>query len=429
MRGSVAGALLLCTTAVLAAPAALAAETVPPYAPAPDARSVPGGASTTSAASLELGATYTSSLPGGGARVAYSLGLDAASDAYVSVTAIPASSSTVKASDGIKVSVEGPDGRSCSFDTETFGTVRSPRPIAAWGAREHSAHGPRCKGAGTYYVIVERVGPSAAAPDAWDLELFTASEPPLEQAGATSGPAPWNSASPAPLAGDGVRRTGGAGFASAASVGQGVWSAAIEPGRTLFYKVPLGWGRQLYATAELGSASGEKGYTSGALDLSLYNPVRDLVDDASASYDGGPTAAALDPLPPVAYENRYAIPSRHKSVRFAGSYYLVVHLAADVAEKYGDGPFEVKLRIRVGGEAQAGPGYAGESKPSRVFEVASGEDAAAVVGGIGGAGGDGDGDGDTAMTVLAVSGIGAGTVVLVVLGVWVVVARRRAGLE
>ncbi|WP_369272184.1 hypothetical protein AB5J55_21210 [Streptomyces sp. R11] len=416
---TVVGALLLCTTAALPSGAALAAGTPSPYAFAPDARSVAGATGTADAVRLTPGATYKSSLPSDG-KIYYRLDLDATSDTYVSATAIPAPGSTVAANDGIRISVQDTDGHSCSFETQTFRAVQSPRPIAAWAAREISANRSRCESAGTYYAVVERVGPASSATDTWDLELFAASEPSLEQTGATSAPEAWDSASPAPLTGQGVRREGGSGFASAVAVGEGVWSTDIEPGRTFFYKVPLAWGRQLYATAELGSSAGGDGIAVGALDLSLYNPARGLVEYAGTNYDGSQKAAEIDPLPPVAYENRYAVPDRLSGMRFAGAYYLVVHLSAEVAEKYGDGPLPLTLRVRVGGSAESGPSYAGESEPPGVFQVGGGHPGAAAESGAGGGG-------DAAMTVLAVSGIGAGTVVLVVLGVWMVVARRRVG--
>ncbi|MFE7273346.1 hypothetical protein [Streptomyces sp. NPDC057623] len=419
-RVAVVGALLLCASAALPGGAALAAATPTPYAFAPDARSVTGASGTADAASLTPGATYRSSLPSD-ARTYYSLELDAVSDVYVSATAIPAPGSTIRPGDGIKVSVEDSDGRSCSSGTKTFGIVSTPRPIAAWGAREVSVKRSRCTTEGTYYVIVERVSTATSAPGTWDLELFATSEPPLRQTGATTAPGAWDSASPAPLTGEAVPREGGSGFASAEAVGNGVWSADVEPGRTLFYKVPLDWGRQLYATAELGSSNSGYGNTGGALNLSLYNPVHGFVDDASATYDGRQKSAELDPLPPVTYENRYAGPAPLSAMRFAGSYYLVVHLAAEVAEKYGEGPFRLTLRVRLEGAAQPGPAYAGVPEPRDVIQAGTGDWAA-----TGGGAGSGSG-GDAAMTVLAVSGIGAGTAVLVVLGVWTVVARRRAG--
>ncbi|MFC5214107.1 hypothetical protein [Streptomyces coerulescens] len=422
-RAAIVAALLLCATAALPNGPALAAGTPDPYVFAPDARPVTGGASTADAAPLAPGTTYKSSLPGDG-EIHYRLDLDDTSDAYVAVTAVPASGSTLYAGDGIEVTVRDATGHSCSQDTETFGVAHSPRPIAVWGTRDISAARTRCETAGAYDVIVERVSTAESAPDTWALELFAVTEPPLKQAGETSAPETWDSATPDPLTGEGERRKGGSGFASAVPVGEGAWTSDIEPGRTLFYKVPLDWGRQLHATAELGASKSRDGYAVGALNLALYNPARGFVDDAGANYDGSEKSAELDPLPPVAYENRYARTSRLSAMRFAGSYYLVVHLSVVVAERYGDGPFELTLRVREEHSAEAGPGYAGESEPRDVFQVSESDREAAAAGGVGGGAG---GGGDAALTVLAVSGLGAGTLVLVVLGVWMVVARRRVG--
>ncbi|MEU6547311.1 hypothetical protein [Streptomyces sp. NPDC046859] len=424
-RSAAVGALLLCTTAVLPVPAALAAGTPGPYGFDPDATSVTGAPTTAGAKPLSAGTTYRSSLPADGV-VHYSLELDATSDTYVSATAAPAPGSTVSAGEGVKVTVQDAAGRSCSFDTETFGVVRSARPIAAWGAREISADRPRCKTAGTYDVVVERVGTPVTAPDAWDLELFVVSEPALREPAAEV-PEAWNSRTPAPATGEPVAREGGSGFASAVPVGPGVWGAGIEPGGTLFYKVPVGWGGQLSATAELAAADGRGGYTTGALSLTLYNPARGFVDDVSANYAGRRESAALPPLPPVAYENRYAGPDRLSAMRFAGSYYLVVHLASEVGDKFGDGPFGVALRVRTDGSEKAVPDYAGEPRPDDVFEAVPVDLGEVTEGPAKGGTAGGGGGGDAAMTVLAVSGIGTGTALLGVLGVWRVVARRRLG--
>ena len=81
------------------------------------------------------------------------------------------------------------------------------------------------------------------------------SEPRPARAGATTAPDAWDSAPPEPVTGEARRRAGGAGFAEAAPLGEGVWRDDIRPGQTLFYKVPVGWGRQFNATAELGSSS------------------------------------------------------------------------------------------------------------------------------------------------------------------------------
>ncbi|MFE9771200.1 hypothetical protein ACFYOV_05905 [Streptomyces sp. NPDC005931] len=402
-----------------AAPGA-ASGTPRPYAFAEGARTVDGALSTADAVRLEIGPAHRSTLPSNG-RVHYSLELDAASNAYVSATAVPPAGGTGSVSDGIKVSLKDDDGRSCDADTATFGAARSPHPLAASAVREIASTRSLCQQPGTYYLTVERADPDGAgsSPGPWELELTAVTEPPLEGTAATEEPEDWDSASPAPVAGEPRRRAGGAGFARATTLGEGAWRDDIRPGQTLFYRVPVDWGGRIHATAELGSSrSGGRGFVPAALDLDLYNPVRGRVTDLGIGYDGNQKSDGLDPLPPVAHANRHAVSSRVKAMRFAGSYYLVAHLAAGVADDFGDGPVGLTLRIRVGGAAQSGPRYAGEPVPAEVFTVTE-EDRETAAGGDAA-------DDRTAMTALAVGGIGTGSALLVGLGVWTVLARRRA---
>ncbi|MFF0091803.1 hypothetical protein ACFYSF_17850 [Streptomyces canus] len=405
--------------------------TAPSYAFAEDAPSVTGAADTANAESLEPGTTYRSALPSDG-KVYYRLRLDGTSTVYVAATAVPPTDAAVTPTEGVRVSVQDADGRSCSAaDTASIGAGRSPRPLTVWGARQLSPNRSLCQGAGTYYVVVERVLRTESTPGDWDLELSPVLEPRLRKAGSTSAPEAWDSATPSPPAGTAVRVRGGGGFGSAADLEQGVWRDDVRPGQTLFYEVPVDWGQQVYATADLSSSSGGGaaggGFVPGGVNLALYNPVRGLVDATSISYNGSQKSGALAALPPVGYDNRYAVSDRVNGMRFAGAYYLVVHLAARVGEEFGDGPLGLVLRVRVKGEATAGPGYAGQSEPSGIFQVGLIGRGSGAAGGADSSGGDGGGGGgDAGMKLVAVGGIGAGTVVLVVLGVWVVVGRRRA---
>ncbi|MFI9150869.1 hypothetical protein [Streptomyces sp. NPDC053367] len=422
------GAAVLCASAALVlAPAlgagpARAADPAGGFAFTEDARSVPAAGSSTDAERLELGGTYRSSLPHG-AKAYYRLELDSTANAYVSATAVPPSNADVSALDGVRVSVQDVDGGICSVDTETFGSVRSARPLTVWGMRELTSRRSRCQEAGTFYVVVEEAGRERDGADAfvsgdWELELTTVSEPGLSRTGATEAPESWNSAPPAELTGDPVARTGGPGFARATRLGHGVWRDGIRPGQTLYYEVPLGWGQQVYVAAELGSSPGRTGATAGALDLTLYNPARGPVEGTSTGYYGRQQSADLDPLPPVGHENRFAVADRVSGMRFAGSYYLAVHLSSQVAERFGDGPLGLTLRLRVSGAAGSGPGYAGEPLPRGIFDVAGGS--SSLPGGSGGGAAD-----EAAMRALAVGGIGGGSALLAGLGVWTAVARRR----
>ncbi|MFF5439814.1 hypothetical protein [Streptomyces achromogenes] len=399
------------------------------YAFTPGARTVVGAPDTAGAVALDARHTYRSSLPRA-ARLYYRLRLTAAETAYVPVTAVPPPDAVVSATDGIRVSLRNASGTSCSYASARFGAGISPRPVTALGQRETGK--ALCQGGGTYYLLVERLDTGRPDPTAgageWDLEIAPVTEPRLVRAGATTPPHASDSAGPEPPSGRPRERSGGTGFATARTVGQGVWHTTLTPGETRFYKVPLDWGRRLHASAELGGAQGH-GYVGGALTLSLYNPVRGAVDDASAGYTGTAKPTALAPLPPVEYANRYAVPAGVTSVRFAGDYYLVVHLSTRLAEPFGRGPYEVVLRVRVDGRAHAGPAYDGGPVPEDVFTVSDADRAAALTGGpgdavTGPAGGQGDSDGDGVMRLVAVGGIGSGTALLLVLGGWTVAARR-----
>ncbi|MEU6588671.1 hypothetical protein ABZ923_05470 [Streptomyces sp. NPDC046881] len=419
--------LALCVALALpaGAPAAAAPPVPAPYSFAPGARGVTGvQRPTADAALLDPGRTYRSSLPRNG-RLYYRLHLTAAGTAYVPVTAVPPAGTTVSATDGIRVSLQDAKGTPCSYASARFGAGLSPRPVTALAQRDTGK--ALCQGGGTYYVLVERLdsegsggsGGSGAAARAgrWDLEIAPATEPGLTRAGPTTAPQTWDSATPEPLTGAARERAGGTGFTTARPLGQGVWRTTLAPGETRFYKVPLDWGQQLHASADLGGAPGH-GYVGGALNLSLHNPVRGYVDDTSLGYTGAPKSAALAPLPPVEYANRHAVPAAVTSVRFAGDYYLVVHLSAQLAGTFGQGPFDVTLRVRVGGRAHAGPGYAGRPVPDDVFTLTEQEREAAA------APGPGDGTGNRAMRLVAVGGIGTGTALLLLLGGWTVAARR-----
>ncbi|WP_307787384.1 hypothetical protein [Streptomyces musisoli] len=409
----------LCATVALPAGAQAAAGPRPgAYAFTPGARTVAGAQTTADAEPLDARHTYRSSLPRGG-RLYYALRLTAKDTAYAAVTAVPPADATVTATDGIRVSLRDEHDNSCSYSSARFGAGLSPRPVTALGQRE--AGRTLCQGGGTYYLLVERLDAegsgAAASAEPWDLEIAPATEPGLARSGPTSPPQAWDSATPEPPAGRSRDRSGGPGFAGARPLGQGVWRTALAPGETRFYKVPLDWGRQLHASAELAGAPGH-GYVGGALNLSLYNPVRGYVDDASLGYTGVAKPAALAPLPPVEYANRYAVQAGVTSVRFAGDYYLVVHLSTQLAGTYGQGPFEVTLRVRVDGQAHGGPAYAGSPAPKDLFEVTEQDREAALTGDTGG------GDDDRLMRLVAIGGFGSGTALLITLGGWTVTARR-----
>ncbi len=77
----------------------------------------------------------------------------------------------MSSSDGVKVSVQDADARSCSYDSTRFGASHSPHPVAAWASRVTDGETTACQGAGTYYVVVDRIDAAGSSSDDWDLEL------------------------------------------------------------------------------------------------------------------------------------------------------------------------------------------------------------------------------------------------------------------
>ncbi|MEV1020038.1 hypothetical protein [Streptomyces sp. NPDC050264] len=458
--------------AVLALPgAAVAADGSDPYVYAKGAQKIRGTQNSTDAPRLSTGRTYRSSLGSGASGAAYyRVELDGAANAYLSVVAVPSLARDVKVaySDGITVTLQDRSGNRCDSERATFRSGAFPRPLAAVAERLVRPGRMRCQSAGTYYVVVERKADADSTHEAWGLELRVATEPGLVSATPGEGPKAWPSASVQPPSGKATRRSGGTGFNDAVAMSAGVWKDGIRPGQSHFYRVPVNWGQQLFLDAELGSSAGDgsrHGFVTGALDMELYNPARASVVSKEASYTGDPTSTTFEPLPPVAYENRYLMRGDQAAMRLAGWYYLKVTLNPAMAEKFGDKESGLTLRVTLDGDERRAPDYVRDPGD---FQVTA-EDREAAEQGEGGAvwegpgatdGADGGGHGTESagagtggassgtgaadsgsssassaasstssgngpMVLLGVAGISTGSALVLWLGVWRVVAVRR----
>ncbi|MFF9069282.1 hypothetical protein ACF09E_28375 [Streptomyces sp. NPDC014891] len=402
-------------SAALPARAAAAGGAIPPYAFDGSAQRVQGAASSSDAVQLRTGQTYRDTLKKDG-KVYYRVDLDR-QNAYVSVVAVPRAGGEAEYGDGFKVSIQDGSGFECGYQQANFSSGEFARPLAAYARRIIDADSSTCQGAGAYYVLVERE--SKASTEDWELEIRYASEPLLKKAGPTELPEVWASGTPGPPPGDPRQRQGGSGIHDAISLTQGEWRSDIRPGQTLFYRVPVDWGQQLFTTAELGSSASGDEYIGHALVLSLENPALGHVDEGTVSYSGKPATLALDALRPVAHENRSSSDEATNGMRFAGWYYLSATLNPAMAAEYGDRTVPLTLRVSLRGAAKPGPGYDGD--PGR-FSVTADDREAADQGVSGAQAVDADGS----LRVVAVAGIGSGTVLLLGLGGWTLLARRRA---
>ncbi|MEX0169045.1 hypothetical protein [Streptomyces sp. LMG1-1-1.1] len=422
--GRRAGALLTAAAAMGAVAAlpgqAQAAEgpALPPYTFDSTAQRLQGAASSSDAAALQPGRTYRGTLKKDG-KVYYRVDLDDKRNAYVSVVAVPKAGGKVEYGDGFRVSMQDGTGTECGYQQVSFSSAAYARPLAAYARRIVDAESSTCQKAGAFYVSVERESKATSSPDDWELEIRHLSEPPLKKAGPTALPEAWASGTPAPPTGGPKPRQGGSGVHDATSLTQGEWRSDIRPGQTLFYRVPVDWGQQLYATAELGSSAAADEYVSYALVLSLENPALGHVDDNTGSYDGKPATIDLGPQRPVAHENRTAYDEATSGMRFAGWYYLSATLNPAIAQEYGDKPVPLTLRVNLTGTKKAEPGYDGDAGP---FAVTADDREAAASGASGALAA----EQSSSMRLVAAAGIGSGTVLLLGLGAWTLVARRRA---
>ncbi|MFD8567109.1 hypothetical protein [Streptomyces sp. NPDC059639] len=461
----------LCGVPALAGAAGTGASDA--YVFAEGAQNVRGTQSSTGAPRLTTGETYRSSL-GAEATAHYRVNLDGAANAYVSVVAVPPLGSGVKAasSDGVTVTLQDSGGNECDSQRATFRSGAYPRPVAAVVERLVKTGGLRCQAAETYDIAVERVAEADSTGGTWGLELKVATEPGLVTSASTEGPRSWSSASVQPPSGTGTQRSGGTGFNDARALSGGVWKDRVGSGQSHFFRVPVDWGQQLYVDAELGAStdrSAHGGTVTDAFDVQLYNPARAPVTAKDALYAGEPASVSLDPLPPVAYENRQLSRDEQAAMRFAGWYYLKVTVNPAVAQKLGDKSSLVTLRVTVDGNAVRPPDYVRDAGDFQVTEAdlkAAENGAGGAVwkglevargGAAGGSADEGRGSGDSAgsgsgadagsgpsagagsrsaassstspgsaaMTVIGVAGIGTGTALLLWLGVWRFVAVRR----
>ncbi|MET9958006.1 hypothetical protein ABZ128_02785 [Streptomyces sp. NPDC006326] len=403
-----------------------APQPVPAYRGAADAKRIEGKPSTAGAPLLEAGSVYRDDLAPG-ERV-YRLVLDEKSTVYVSAVVQPPAGAEVSYADGLEVEIMTTEGRPCPGNPGRAGFGDDPVPVSAVGVRL-LREDAECQRAGVYYAKVTREAPKDAGRAAWPLELRVQREPGLA-AGSAPGPVPSAapSASPTLPGTEPAARPGGTGFNDARALGGGVWSDDLRPGQTRFYRVPLDWGQQLAVGAELSAAVLTKQYGSApdGLTVSLYSPYRGLIGSKGVSYDGKQAGATLPPTAPVAYGNRFSNAREVRATGVAGWYYIAVTMGRKVGEFTQDAsPVPLTLRLEVGGAAAEAPAY-GESLTAAGFGVGAGDRTAAR-------------EGLTApeaaeaartrsvMQVVAGAGFGTGTVLLLVLGGWMLLARRRPG--
>ncbi|MCC3774454.1 hypothetical protein [Streptomyces sp. UNOB3_S3] len=350
----------------------------------------------------------------------YTVELDGQSSAYVSAVAVPRPGSAMGLRDGIDVSLQAPDGTQC-------GTVRHRSFLSAGGAYPVADYAERvvkpgaaCAAPGSYRFVVERGDALGGDASAVPIELKYVAEPPqrTESTDTLSAPGAWSSQAPSkPPQGAAEGVTGGTGFNDAAELRPGMWRDELRPGDTRFYRVSVDAGEQLFADAEFGGADGGGPMVIGGVRLGLNNAARGFVMNKTTGYQGKPATVALA-TPPAAYGGGGG-GEAVRGMRFAGWYYLQVSLSPKVRQGSHGGGVPVTLRVDVAGARKADQGT---GRPQG--------NGGGHPGGGGGVGGElvasaGTGPRNERLRTIGYVGIGTGTTLLLGLGVWTFLARRR----
>ncbi|WP_246097661.1 hypothetical protein [Streptomyces botrytidirepellens] len=433
-RAGLTAVAALCAVATMAVQIPVAAADSPTGAREYKVQGTPvhGAGSGADAPSLRPGRTYADRL-GPGEKRFYGVDLDAKSAAYVSAVAAPRpGAGVVSYRDGVTVTLKNSAGGICDTVPRRIDTKGVAYPLADYVTRQTgSGSVTSCRAAGRYLVTVERQAGSAD-PDSWPLELRLMVEPPVK--GGSTGQAPegsWHAEPPRPPSGSARPRPGGRGFSDAPLVSTGVWQDDFEPGETHFYRVPVDWGQQISAIAELPADGADKSTSllQQAIAMRAYNPARGLAKRGTALAQEGERPQTEVSTAPAAYGNRYAKADYSvRAMSLTGGYYLAVTLNPPNVKPHLSGTVPVTLRLRVAGTTHDGPSYAGnavkagfgltDTEKQEARKAASPIQPDPM--------GRPAGEHRATLRTVAYTSFGTGSLLLIGLGVWILTARRRA---
>jgi hypothetical protein len=386
-----------------------------------DAEQIKGTESSADGPALTAGKVYADTIAPG-EQLYYKVTLDKTSNAYVSALAAPKPDGKVGYNDGISVKLLAADNTECGGSDATFGVDGRTRPIVNWAWRQI---GPdqACQAEGVHNVLVQRTSAPTSDPSDWKLELRFKEEPGLKKAGSSAAPEPESLPSQPPTAPSGTAKKieGGRGVADAAGMSTGAWRDKLRPGETHFYRVPVDFGQQLFTDVEFGTAkvTDAAGWHGDGVAVDIYNPGLGYVNGAAEGYTGDEQSLAKALTPPIAYRNRWSSDVWVGNSGVAGWYYVAVTIHPEVA-KFVSGAVPVTLRTTVKGESKGVPEYDGDAVKAG-FGVTDDDREAAKTGKTAAEAEESDNK-----QVIAFAGIGAGVLLLLGLGGWMLVARRRA---
>ncbi|MET7639232.1 hypothetical protein [Streptomyces sp. NPDC005438] len=326
-------------------------DEVPRYRFAQDARHTEGSPISTDAPRLKVG-RHTDELSADGTAY-YRVRVDEDHGTYLSVTAVPPPRTSVAPSDGLRVTLQGTDGRACDRGRGGFGARDAAFPLTVSVRWQPEGNCPE----GDYLLVVGRVGKAASG--RWPIELSHMAEPRIRAGQRLPPPATGTEPSRTPgVRGESRRISGGTGFNDAVGVADGTYRDRLLPGQVRYYRVPVEWGQRLNVAAELGAPDDGDTRPPTALGLAVHNTTRTPVLVAPRGRGDGTAPVSLS-TPTASYDNRRQTSAKVTTMRFSGWYYLSVSLAPQV-ERVQREALPLTLTVRREGTPGTSPRYEGD---------------------------------------------------------------------
>lgn len=268
--------------------------------------------------------------------------------------------------DAVVLRLLNPEGNDCNIfgrDAELQNSGGTPSTAVLFVPTMDREWFTGCGRPGHYVLTAQREAtPSKPHNEVLPLELRVVMEPPVTGGDALPLPS-LGEPLPAPeVLGTATPVSGGGSPNTAAALTSGLWSDDIQPGETLYYRVPVEWGQRLSAAVAVPHLTEfESARLTTAVNLTLVSPVRAPLTTLEHRGDFGVFASRFTQTlrlhaatPPVVFRNRDENDKDQMTASLAGEWGVAVRMA------YGPEALRVpfRLAVQVVGAAAGAPRYA-----------------------------------------------------------------------
>lgn len=252
--------------------------------------------------------------------------------------------------ENLVVTLSDPDGNECARGSASQTSQTFTAAATVTGPRASAGSGDPCTEPGPRVLTVSRQLTSGQGTNTVELLFSEIGEPDpaAEPAPAvTPGPAGGTGDDPTPV-------RGGTSYNDAPRLGAGSWTDSVRSSETLYYRVPVGWGQRLVATARFDLLTAGKGRAGQMQPLvEVHDALR--VDPGNRAIaqltSGAPRTVTID-TPAVEAPTSATDPVA--PFKIAGDEYVVIN-GSDLLGDAATAAARVRLDLAVEGEQVEGP--------------------------------------------------------------------------